>query len=309
MIWLLPLCGALLVFYFTMVILGKTDNRKNRLRERLSGIDHIGRRRAGVVDEMSLPFWERFLKPIVDRMVKGIASVLPMNRSFQQKLTEQLTQAGIRRQARDYAAMNLLIIFLLTALGGYLGFALGKSTFQILLFAFGGFYTGYTLRRFSLTRTITARKNALQVQLPEALDLLSVSVSAGLGFDQALAYVVEKGEGPLIDEFYIAQQEISMGRPRRDALKQFADRCNLEEVKMFVSAVMQADELGISMQNVLSAQAAMIRKAHKQHVEEAAMKIPVKILFPIVIFVFPVIFIVLLGPAIPSVMQALAGLT
>lgn len=308
MVWVLPLCGALLAFYLTMAVFEKTDNRKNKLLERLSGIDQIGRQRTGAIDEMSLPFGERFLKPMVDRLVKGVASVLPMNKSFLQKLTEQLIQAGIRRPAQDYAAMNLLILFSLTVLGGYLGFALGKPPSQILLFALGGFYAGYTLRRFSLTRAVTARKNALQAQLPEVLDLLSVSVSAGLGFDQALAYVVEKGEGPLIDEFYLAQQEISMGRPRRDALKQFAGRCNLEEIKMFVSAVMQADELGISMQNVLSTQAAMIRKAHKQHVEEAAMKIPVKILLPIVMFIFPVIFIVLLGPAIPSVMQVLGGM-
>lgn len=306
--YLPPLCGALAAFCITMAVFGKPDNRKNRLRERLSGIGRIGGRKTDVLDEMSLPFGERFLKPMADRLIRGIASVLPMNKGAQQKLTEQLIQAGIHRPARDYAAVNLLVIVSLTVLGGYLGLFLKKPPSQILLFALGGFYAGYTLRRFLLSRAVTRRKNVLQGQLPEVLDLLSVSVSAGLGFDQALAYVVEKGDGPLIDEFYIAQQEISMGKPRRDALKQFAGRCNLEEVRMFVSAVMQADELGISMQNVLSVQASMIRKAHKQHVEEAAMKIPVKILLPIVLFIFPVIFIVLLGPAIPSVLQALGGL-
>lgn len=306
--YLPPLCGALAAFCITMAVFGKPDNRKNRLRERLSGIGRIGGRKTDVLDEMSLPFGERFLKPMADRLIRGIASVLPMNKGAQQKLTEQLIQAGIHRPARDYAAVNLLVIVSLTVLGGYLGLFLKKPPSQILLFALGGFYAGYTLRRFLLSRAVTRRKNVLQGQLPEVLDLLSVSVSAGLGFDQALAYVVEKSDGPLIDEFYIAQQEISMGKPRRDALKQFAGRCNLEEVRMFVSAVMQADELGISMQNVLSVQASMIRKAHKQHVEEAAMKIPVKILLPIVLFIFPVIFIVLLGPAIPSVLQALGGL-
>ena len=308
MVYLPPLCGALLAFCLTLAAFGKTGGRKNRLRERLSGIGRIGGRRTEVLDEMSLPFGERFLKPMADRLIRGIASVLPMNRGAQQKLTEQLVQAGIHRPARDYAAVNLLVIVSLTVLGGYLGLFLKKPPSQILLFALGGFYAGYTLRRFLLSRAITRRRNVLQSQLPEVLDLLSVSVSAGLGFDQALAYVVEKSDGALIDEFYIAQQEISMGKPRRDALRQFAGRCNLEEIRMFVSAVMQADELGISMQNVLSVQAAMIRKAHKQHVEEAAMKIPVKILLPIVLFIFPVIFIVLLGPAIPSILQALGGL-
>jgi tight adherence protein C len=305
---LLPFGGALLVFCLILLALDQKGTRKNKLHKRLSGVSKIGQQMADDLDEMNVPFGKRFLKPMGDRLVKSIAAILPMNKKSQQKLTEQLIQAGIRMSARDYAAMNLLIVFVFTAIGGYWGIVLKKPAFQTVLFALGGFYAGYTLRRFSLTSKITKRKNILQAQLPEVLDLLSVSVSAGLGFDQALAYVVEKSKGPLIDEFYIAQQEISMGRPRKDALKEFAVRCNLEEIKMFVSAVIQADELGISMQNILSTQAAMIRIAHKQHVEEAAMKIPVKILIPIVLFIFPVIFIVLLGPAVPSILKALGGL-
>ena len=300
--------GALLIFCLILMGADRKSGHKNKLQERLNGILKIGQLTSDSSDDMNLPFSERFLKPLGDRLIKSIAAILPMDRKSQQRLTEQLVQAGIRMSARDYAAINLIIVFLCTVLGGYLGIMLKRPLFQAILFALGGFYAGYTVRRFSLTRAITKRKNSLKSQLPETLDLLSVSVSAGLGFDQALAYVVEKSEGPLIDEFYIAQREISLGRPRKDALKEFAARCNLEEVKLFISAVTQADELGISMQNVLSAQANMIRTAHKQHVEEAAMKIPVKILLPIVLFIFPVIFIVLLGPAVPSILQALGGL-
>lgn len=305
---ILPFSSSLLVFSLILLVFDKKGTCKNKLQERLSGVNKIGQQTADDLDEINLPFGERFLKPMGDRLVKRIAAVLPMNKKSQQKLTEQLMQAGIRMSARDYAAMNLLIVFSFTALGGYLGIVLQKPTLQVVLFALMGFYAGYTFRRFSLTSATTKRKNAFQSHLPEVLDLLSVSVSAGLGFDQALSYVVGKSQGPLIDEFYIAQQEISMGRQRRDALKKFSDRCDLDEIKMFVSAVIQADELGISMQNVLSTQAAMIREAHKQHVEEAAMKIPVKILIPIVLFIFPVIFIVLLGPAVPSLLQALGGI-
>lgn len=305
---LLPFAGALLVFFTIQKVPKMKGVRGEELRERLSQVKVIGQTSANYVDEMNLPFGERFFKPAVDYLIKNIAAVLPMDKKSQQKLAEQLAQAGIRMSARDYAAMNFLLIVLLTLAGGYLGFLIGQSAAKASLFALLGLFGGYTLRRFSFAGKTAKRKLSLQNQLPEVLDLLSVSVSAGLGFDQALAYVVKKSRGSLIDEFQIAQQEIFLGRPRKDALKQFAARCALEEVKMFVSAVNQADELGISMQKVLTTQAAMIRLAHKQQIEEKAMKIPVKILLPIVAFIFPVIFIILLGPAVPSILQALGGL-
>lgn len=306
--FILPFSSAVLVFCIIIILFNHTGSRTIRLKNRLESVKQLGQKPKDEFDTMNLPFKERFLKPMLTRLLSYIGSVLPMSKKSLKRLTDQLSQAGIRMSARNYAAMNVLIILLLTIVCGYIGVILKKPPIIVILLAIAGFYAGYTLRRFSLTSMITKRKNALQSQMPEVLDLLSVSVSAGLGFDQALAYVVGKSEGPLIDELYVAQQEIALGRPRKDALKRFAERCNVEDIRLFVSAVVQADELGISMQNVLSSQAEMIRTAHKQRVEEAAMKIPVKMLIPMVLFIFPVMFIILLGPAIPSILETLGGI-
>ncbi|MCG8484732.1 MAG: type II secretion system F family protein, partial [Clostridia bacterium] len=170
-----------------------------------------------------------------------------------------------------------------------------------------GLCSGLIISRFHLKSKISRRKNEIYHQLPDTLDLLSVSVSAGLGFDQALIYVVKKSEGVLIRELDTAQREIALGRSRKEALEQLADRCDSLEIQTFVSAVIQADEIGASMQNILQVQASAIREAHKQNVEEKAQKLSVKMLIPMVLFIFPVMFIVLMGPSIPAIMEALGG--
>ena len=144
--------------------------------------------------------------------------------------------------------------------------------------------------------------------MPEILDLLSVSVSAGLGFDQAMQYVVEKTDGELTAELAITQREIRLGRSRDEALRGLAERCKVDALRMFVSAITQADNLGIPISNILQVQAENARREHKQKVEEKAAKLPVKMLIPLVFFIFPVIFIILLGPAVPRVMQAMGAM-
>jgi len=149
---------------------------------------------------------------------------------------------------------------------------------------------------------IKKRRAAIQRQLPEVLDLLSVSVEAGLGFDAALQRISDRAKGELIDELTATYREISLGRPRSEALRNFEQRCGLEEIKSFVGAIIQAEQLGISLKNVLKSQAQQMRQLKKQRIEEKAMKTPVKIIFPLVFFVFPVLFIILLGPAIMNIM-------
>jgi tight adherence protein C len=139
------------------------------------------------------------------------------------------------------------------------------------------------------------------------LDLLSLNVEAGLGFEQALLHVIEHFDGFLIDELMITHREITMGRTRREALTLFAERCGLNEVKSFVGAVIQAGQMGIPLKNVLRTQAAAMRTSRKNKIEEKAMKISVKILLPMVLFIFPVLFIVLLGPAVVKIINQFKG--
>jgi tight adherence protein C len=146
------------------------------------------------------------------------------------------------------------------------------------------------------------------LQLPDALDLLTISVEAGLGFDAALAKVVEKMDGSLVMEFRQALAEIRMGRTRREALRDIVARCEAQPVANFIGAIVQAEQLGVPIAKVLQIQSQQLRIERRQRAEEAAAKAPVKMLFPMVGCIFPTIFIVILGPAIVTVMGGGTGL-
>ena len=148
-----------------------------------------------------------------------------------------------------------------------------------------------------INQKIAERRNMIQKQLPDALDLLTVSVEAGLGFDAALVHLTEKMSGPLIEEFSRVLQEIRIGVPRRDALHAIGTRCKVDDLSIFVSSIVQADQLGVSISQVLRVQSVSMRDKRRQRAQELAMKAPVKMLLPMVVFIFPTIFVILLGPA------------
>ena len=143
--------------------------------------------------------------------------------------------------------------------------------------------------------------------LPDVLDLLTVSVEAGLGFDGALHKVSEKMKGALVEECSRLLNEMRVGVPRRNALVAMADRCNLPDISIFTTSLIQADQLGVSISNVLRVQSAAMREKRKQRAQEAAMKAPVKMLLPLVLFIFPTIFVILLGPAILQIIDTFAN--
>ncbi|MGB5824533.1 MAG: type II secretion system F family protein, partial [Proteocatella sp.] len=166
---------------------------------------------------------------------------------------------------------------------------------------------GYLVMILGLKRKIIKRNDVINMQLPEVMDLLSVSVEAGLGFDQAIKEVVETFKGPLIDELNTTKREMQLGRTKRAALMEMADRCQVEELSLFVSAVVQGEQFGISLKNILRTQSFSIRLRQRQRIEEKAAKLPVKIILPVAIFIFPVLFIVVLGPTMFNLMKSLAG--
>lgn len=142
------------------------------------------------------------------------------------------------------------------------------------------------------------RQEEIVRTLPDTLDLIMVSVEAGLGFDAALFRVIEKQKGVLADEFNLVLQEVKMGRPRREALKDMASKNNVEDLSNFIASLIQADQLGVSIGSVLRNQAKQIRQKRRQRAQEQAHKAPVKMMLPLVLFIFPSIFIVVLGPAV-----------
>ena len=155
-----------------------------------------------------------------------------------------------------------------------------------------------------LTMKIRGRRETIRAELPDALDLLAVSVEAGLGFDGAVLKLTEHMEGPLIDEFALMLNEIRVGEARHVALKKMADRVDAAELSNFARAVIQADQLGISLGRILRVQATDTRLRRQAAGEEKAMKAPIKMLFPTVFFIFPSMFIVILGPAFLNIMKA-----
>ena len=154
-----------------------------------------------------------------------------------------------------------------------------------------------------LNSKIRERQKEILKTLPDVMDLLTVSVEAGLNFDAALSKVVEKMPGTLSKEFDTVLQEMKVGRSKKDSLYDMADRLNVQDLRSFIGAVVQADQLGVSLGRVLRIQAEQIRSNRKQRISEQAMKAPIKILVPMVIFIFPVIFIVLLGPVVINLMD------
>ena len=146
------------------------------------------------------------------------------------------------------------------------------------------------------------------VQLPEVLDLLTVSVEAGLGFDGALARITERSKGPLLEELSIVLHEMRIGESRIQALKNFAERLDMPETTSFARSIIQAEQLGMALGRILRVQAADSRQKRQMWAEEKAMKAPIKMLFPTVIFIFPAMFIVILGPAMLQLLRLFKGI-
>jgi tight adherence protein C len=175
------------------------------------------------------------------------------------------------------------------------GVASGATGAALLALAFAGI--GWLGPEFVVSSRARARREQIRSALPDALDLLAVSVEAGLGFDASVTKITEHMEGPLSNEFALALGEIRVGEGRSDALKKMETRVGAPELSSFVRSVIQADQLGISLGRILRVQAADTRLKRQAAAEERAMKAPIKMLFPTVLFIFPSMFIVIIGPA------------
>ncbi len=190
--------------------------------------------------------------------------------------------------------------------GGFFGFVVGAAAAGPLAafpLALGLAAGGFIAPGFVVSMRGRKRREVIRAQLPDALDLLAVSVEAGLGFDGAVAKLTEHMEGALAEEFSLTLGEMRIGESRHDALKKLAERAATPEVASFCRAIIQADQLGISLGRLLRLQASDSRLKRQAAAEEKAMKSPIKMLFPTVIFIFPAMFIVILGPAMLNLMK------
>jgi tight adherence protein C len=239
-------------------------------------------------------FRERAFAPFITAVARLMLRVNP--KTTTEMVANRLMAAGMRKTSPTgfiaargiFAGLGLLLGLVFGAAAG------GKGA---ILFGFGFVALGFIAPNFVLNSRIRRRQAAVSAQLPDALDLLSVSVEAGLGFDGAVQKLTEHMHGPLIEEFELALGEMRIGEGRQEALKKMAERSASPEMASFVRAIIQADQLGISLGRILRIQAADTRLKRQLLAEEKAMKAPIKMLFPTVAFIFPAMFIVILGPA------------
>lgn len=191
------------------------------------------------------------------------------------------------------------------SLGIYLS-AVGSTTMMKLAGLFV-LFLGYFIPDLLLYSKGTERQKVMQLELANTLDQMLISVEAGLGFEGAMARAGENGKGPLAEELVRTLQDMQVGRSRRESYLALAERTSVPELRSFVQAVVQADTYGIAISNVLRVQAKVMRVKRRQRAEEKAMKLPVMILFPLLFFIFPVLFIAILGPAVINTIETFSG--
>jgi tight adherence protein C len=277
------------VFFFAEIATTPMRNRRNLVHRAAN----YGRLRTVTGKEMPR-FRERALDPFVAKTARLVLRINP--RMSVEAVSEKLMAAGMRRTSPTtiIGAKGIL------GLGGVvLGLALGSATAPKYMFLLALLFglTGALAPGFYLNSRVKRRQVAVSAELPDALDLLSVSVEAGLGFDGAVQKLTEHMDGPLIEEFELALGGIRIGEGRSEALKKMSERSGSQEMASFVRAIIQADQLGISLGRILKVQAGDTRLKRQLLAEEKAMKAPIKMLFPTVIFIFPAMFLVVLGPA------------
>ena len=273
-------------------------------------LTQLGTMQAKNLEEIELqqPFIERTLRPLAGRLSGSFSRLA--SASFSATTEKRLAMAGNPGDLRvaDWLGIKAVssvvgaILFFLV-----FTFLLGTGVVLGLVLGVVGIAFGYIAPEFWLGRRVRARQHAILLQIPDALDLLTISVRAGLGFDAALGKVVEKLVGPLTDEFRRALAEVRMGKARRDALRDIVPRTEVTPLTNFVGAIIQAEQLGVSISKVLQVQSEQLRIERRQRAEEMAAKAPIKMLFPLVGCIFPSLFVVILGPAIILIVKNLAG--
>lgn len=253
--------------------------------------------------ELSEPIVKRVFRPLLNKITRLASRMLPSEKEA--ALAKKLVMAGRPwgHGPREFMAVKLILAVTLPGMLILAEPLLGLSYIDWLLFTSAAAIAGWSIPDFYLRQKIFERKNEVEKTLPDVLDLITVSVEAGTGFDGALLKVVEKGKGVLASEFYIVLQECKMGKSRKDALRDMADRVDVDDLSTFAGSIIMADHLGIGIGNVMRLQSDQMRRKRRQRAEERAMKAPVKMMIPMVTCIFPTIFVVLLGPAAISLYQ------
>jgi tight adherence protein C len=265
---------------------------RDPVEARLSRLAPVGSSAA-----MKAPFSDRVFIPVLDGFTHTLVQILP--HTFVARVNRQLLAAGSPMTTQAFFTVVLLcsIFFPVAGLIVMARLADGVEAWMIVLmawFALAGFFLPYYLLR----RRVRTRKLAIWRRLADVFDMVTVCVEAGLGLDAALRQVATRLKGPFSEEISFTLRQVGMGRPRREALEDLAYRVDVTEVTTFVHAIVQAEQLGTSLGRVLRAQSLSLRVRRRQKAEEMARRAPVKMVFPLVLFIMPTFFIVTIGPMV-----------
>ena len=256
--------------------------------------------------ELSQPFSERVIVPVIRRMGEFSARFTPQKAI--QDTARRLELAG-NPWPIDAATFLAIRFILAVVLGGFLIAVVlispPSNASDNFMYIGGAAFAGFFLPHLLLSSKITKRQNEIRKAMPDALDLLTICVEAGLGFDAAMSKVSEKWENELSLAFARTIREVLLGKVRREALKDMSDRLGIAEMTSFVAAIIQSEQLGVSMAKVLRIQSDQMRLKRRQRAEEEAHKAPIKMIIPMALLIFPSIMIIILTPAAISIMTSL----
>ncbi len=255
--------------------------------------------------DLAVPFAERVVMPAVEGLANAATSVLPTR--VLANIEKQLVMAGSPMTLNTYVVFWVTSVSLMTGLIlASVVVVLGTVGIQqaIVVLVFG--VIGWMIPGQWLKGRVKIRQKQVLRSLADALDLITTCVEAGLGLDAALSRVAEKSSGPLSEELSRMLREVAMGKLRRDAFTEMSDRIGVEELSGFINAIIQAEQLGVGISQVLRVQADQMRTRRRQRAEKAAHEAPIKMIFPLVLFIFPAFMLVILGPAVIRIASSLA---
>ncbi|MBC7810904.1 MAG: type II secretion system F family protein [Burkholderiales bacterium] len=298
---------AALVLVAGLVYIGlRDDKNRDPLQDRLA---QYGERDVPIQSlediELSLSFRDRVIIPVLRRLANFTANFTPQSQlESSRRMIELAGMAGSLEPTTFFAMRVIATIGL--GLGAFMVFFVLSDTIApgtAILYTLGGAALGYFFPVMWIKSKITRRQQNVVRALPDALDLLTICVEAGLGFDAAMGKVYEKWENELAIAFGRVLREIQLGKSRREALKDMSDRMDVPDITSFIAAIIQADQLGVSLTKILRVQSDQMRVKRRQRAQEKAQQAPVKMMIPMVLLIFPSIWIVLLGPSIIILMN------
>ncbi len=258
--------------------------------------------------ELQQPFYQRVVVPLYGAVLSWLGKLSPEKTAEKARLNLQMAGNPGNITPAMFAGLRTGLAVVLLIVFGIVTFSSMENKMMALMYTALGAGVGYMLPGIWLGQQIKKRKKSIIKALPDALDLLTISVEAGLGFDVALQRVTEKWDDELSREFRRVISDMRLGRSRREALRDLGERTGVEDVQTFVSAIIQADQLGVSMSKILRLQSDQMRVKRRQRAEEEAQKAPILMLFPMVFLIFPALFVVILGPAIPRLVESFGGI-